>query len=187
MSEPLDKALINQQIDHWLYNVVIGLNLCPFALKPYKNKQIRTVVSECTDEACLLEEILNEFKRLETTDVKELETTLLVVPNMLQDFYDYNQFLDYVDALIEQSNWTGIFQVATFHPDYQFAGTKPEDAENLTNRSPYPILHLLREESLEKAIARYPNPEQIPETNIKRVQDLNQVERKALFPFLFGK
>lgn len=182
----MDNNQIKQSVDQWLDQVVIGLNLCPFALKPYKNQQIDLVVSNCTDEACLLENLQQELQRLENTAAADLETTLLIVPNMMQDFYDYNQFLDYVDALIEQQGWTGTFQIATFHPDYQFGGTMPEDAENLTNRAPYPILHLLREASLEKALAHYPHPEQIPENNIQTVSTLSDSDKLKLFPFLFN-
>lgn len=174
------------EVQHWLEKVVIGLNLCPFASKPFKQQQIRTMVCDCKDESCLLEALYNELQQLEKTDSKTLETSIMVVPNMLADFEDYNQFLDLADALIEQNGWSGIFQIASFHPDYQFAGTEPEDSENLTNRSPYPLLHLLREHSLEKAIARYPNPEQIPENNIKRVNELSEQEKRTLFPFIFG-
>ncbi len=185
-SEPLiSHQQVSDQVDRWLQQVVIGLNLCPFALKPYKNKQIRLEVSDCTDEACLLQQLQDEFHRLQQTEVAELETTLLITPFMLNDFYDYNQFLDYVDALIDSNDWVGTFQVATFHPDYQFAGTQADDDENLTNRAPYPILHLLREESLEKAIARYPNPEQIPENNIETVCHLSTEQKAQLFPYLF--
>jgi len=176
---------ITDDIDLWLDQVVIGLNLCPFALKPYKNKQIRIVVSDCKEEACLLEQLQNEFQRLENTSVSELETTLVVPHAMLENFLDYNEFLNDVDALIESNEWQGTFQVATFHPNYQFGGTLPEDAENLTNRSPYPILHLLREASLEKAIDRYPHPEQIPENNIETVSHLSESEKAQLFPYIF--
>lgn len=178
-------SCIIQQVDAWLDQVVIGLNLCPFALKPYKNRQIRFMVSHCDDEACLLQTLLDEFQKLEQSDASELETTLLIVPDLLANFEDYNQFLDYVDGLILQQGWEGTFQVASFHPDYQFAGTLPDDAENLTNRAPYPILHLLREASLEKAISRYPNPEQIPNNNIETVTNLSHKEKAKLFPFLF--
>lgn len=180
-----DNIAIKQAVDQWLFNVVIGLNLCPFALKPYKSQQIDLVISDCTDETCLLENLQQELERLSNTAAADLETSLLIVPNMLQDFYSYNQFLDYVDALIKQQGWTGIYQVATFHPDYQFSGTLPEDSENLTNRAPYPILHLLREASLEKALARYPHPEKIPENNIATVSKLSDIEKVKLFPFLF--
>ena len=185
MSTEITHKRILQEVETWLEKVVIGLNLCPFAHKPFKQKQIRLVVTECEDENCLLEKVIEECQLLEQKAEQDLETTVIIVPSMLQDFDDYNQFLDYVDALLEANNWSGIFQVASFHPNYQFAGTLPEDAENLTNRSPYPLLHLLREESLEKAIARYPHPELIPDTNIARVSQLSAKEKQALFPYLF--
>ena len=178
---------ILQKVNQWLDKVVIGLNLCPFASRPYEQKQIRFFISQCNTDACLLEELQNELKLLAETKAEKIETTLLIVPNMLQDFYDYNDFLDYVDGLIADNEWEGIFQVATFHPNYQFGGTQPEDAENLTNRAPYPILHLLREASLEKAIEHYPNPELIPEHNIETVNNLTLEQKVSLFPHLFKK
>lgn len=181
---PSNEQILNE-VNQWLDKVVIGLNLCPFASRPYQQKQIRFTISQCNTDACLLEELQNELKLLAETKAEKIETTLLIVPNMLQDFYDYNDFLDYVDGLIADNEWEGIFQVATFHPDYQFGGTQPEDAENLTNRAPYPILHLLREASLEKAIEHYPNPELIPEHNIETVNNLTLEQKVSLFPYLF--
>ncbi|EIN9982724.1 DUF1415 family protein [Vibrio parahaemolyticus] len=180
-----DINAITQQVDQWLNDVVIGLNLCPFAAKPQRNKQIKIFVSEATQEEALLEDILLQLIELNTTEPEELETTLVVVPNMLQDFWDYNFCIDWVEALIKQQDWEGIFQVATFHPDYCFGGAEPEDDENLTNRSPYPIFHLIREESMEKVLKHYPDPESIPDTNIARVSALSEEERKKLFPYLF--
>ncbi|MCG9626072.1 DUF1415 domain-containing protein [Vibrio mediterranei] len=177
---------IEQQVQQWLKDVVIGLNLCPFAAKPERNKQIKTFVSLADNEEGLLEDILGELMLLEQTEVSDLETTLVVVPNMLEDFMDYNFFIDWVEALIKQNDWEGIYQVATFHPDYCFGGAEPEDPENLTNRSPYPIFHLIREESMERVLKHYPNPEAIPDNNIDRVSALNESERKKLFPYLFG-
>ncbi len=177
---------IAQQVEQWLNDVVIGLNLCPFAAKPQRNKQIKIFVSEANTEETLLEDILTQLLELDTTPAEELETTLVVAPNMLADFYDYNLFIDWVEALIKQQDWEGIFQLATFHPDYCFGGTEPEDAENLTNRSPYPVFHLIREESMEKVLKHYPNPEAIPDTNIARVESLTPEERKKLFPYLFN-
>ncbi|KHA60669.1 hypothetical protein NL53_11495 [Vibrio variabilis] len=177
---------IAQQVEQWLNDVVIGLNLCPFAAKPQRNKQIKIFVSEAITEETLLEDILTQLLELEATPAEELETTLVVAPNMLADFYDYNLFIDWVEALIKQQDWEGIFQLATFHPDYCFGGTEPEDAENLTNRSPYPVFHLIREESMEKVLKHYPNPEAIPDTNIARVESLTPEERKKLFPYLFS-
>ncbi|HHT00583.1 MAG TPA: DUF1415 domain-containing protein [Thiomicrospira sp.] len=182
-----NKQHILNEVNQWLDKVVIGLNLCPFASRPYQQKQIRFTVSQCNTQACLLEDLQNELILLAETKAESIETTLVIVPNMLDDFYDYNDFLEYVDALIEDNEWQGIFQVATFHPNYQFAGTEPEDAENLTNRAPYPILHLLREESLEKAIAHYPHPEQIPENNIETVSNLTLEQKISLFAHTFKK
>ncbi|MGR5206617.1 MULTISPECIES: DUF1415 domain-containing protein [Vibrio] len=180
-----DINTITLQVDQWLNDVVIGLNLCPFAAKPQRNKQIKIFISEATQDNALLEDILLQFIELSNTDPEKLETTLVVVPNMLQDFWDYNLFIDWVEGLIKQQNWEGIFQVATFHPDYCFGGTEPEDDENLTNRSPYPVFHLIREESMEKVLKHYPDPESIPDTNIARVSALSEEERKKLFPYLF--
>ena len=185
MSSATDNQTITQQVNQWLNDVVIGLNLCPFAAKPQRNKQIKIFVSEAANEENLLQDILEQLLELDTKEPSELETTLVVVPNMLNDFVDYNFFIDWVEALIKQQDWEGIFQVATFHPDYYFAGTDPEDAENLTNRSPYPIFHLIREESMEKVLKHYPNPEEIPDINIERVSNLSPEERKKLFPYLF--
>ncbi|MCG6467727.1 DUF1415 domain-containing protein [Vibrio parahaemolyticus] len=180
-----DINAITQQVDQWLNDVVIGLNLCPFAAKPQRNKQIKIFVSEATQEEALLEDILLQLIELSTTEPEKLETTLVVVPNMLQDFWDYNFCIDWVEGLIKQQDWEGIFQVATFHPDYCFGGAAPEDDENLTNRSPYPIFHLIREESMEKVLKHYPDPDSIPDTNIARVSALSEEERKKLFPYLF--
>ena len=116
----------------------------------------------------------------------ELETTLLAIPDMLEDFADYNDFLDAVDLWVEQFGWEGELQVASFHPQYQFADTETDDPGNLTNRSPWPLLHIIREESLEKAIEHYPDVDAIPERNVARMKALSAEERARLFPHLFG-
>ncbi len=183
----LSPSTITEHVNQWLNDVVIGLNLCPFAAKPQRNQQIKIFVSQASREEALLQDILDQLLELDTKEAQELETTLVVVPNMLDDFMDYNFFIDWVEALIRQQDWEGIFQVATFHPHYCFAGTCPEDDENLTNRSPYPIFHLIREQSMEKVLKHYPNPEAIPEINIQRVSQLSPAERKALFPYLFNQ
>lgn len=180
-----DPQIVSQAVEQWLNDVVIGLNLCPFAAKPQRNKQIKIFVSEAQSEEALLEDILTQLMELSSTEPEELETTLVAVPNMLSDFYDYNLFIDWVEALIRQQEWEGIFQLATFHPDYCFGGAEPEDDENLTNRSPYPVFHLIREQSMEKVLKHYPNPEAIPDTNIARVESLTAEERRKLFPYLF--
>ncbi len=185
MSSRQESQKIEQTVRQWLKDVVIGLNLCPFAAKPERNNQIKVFVSLADKEEGLLEDILGELMLLDQTNPADLETTLVAVPNMLHDFMDYNFFIDWVEALIKQNNWDGIYQVATFHPNYCFGGADPEDDENLTNRSPYPLFHLIREASMEKVLKHYPNPEDIPDINIERVSALSEDERKQLFPYLF--
>lgn len=182
---PADQPIHNQ-VQQWLEDVVIGLNLCPFAAKPNRNKQIKIAISHATDEQALLEDILSWLLELDATNADELETTIVTVADMLQDFTDYNLFIDWVEALIKQQGWEGIYQIATFHPDYCFGGTHPDDAENLTNRSPYPLFHLIREESMEKVLKHYPTPEAIPDTNIARVEALTDEEKRKLFPYLIS-
>ena len=177
---------VEQSVRQWLEDVVIGLNLCPFAAKPNRNKQIKVFVSEATTEEALLADIHVELTLLDTTPASELETTLVAIPNFLHDFFDYNQFLDWVDALLKQQDWQGIYQIASFHPNYCFGGADDDDAENLTNRSPYPVIHLIREESMERVLKHYPNPEAIPDTNIDRVESLSEDEKRKLFPYLFS-
>ncbi|WP_444900264.1 DUF1415 domain-containing protein [Microbulbifer sp. VAAC004] len=176
---------VTQTVEQWLTDVVVGLNLCPFARKPLRAGQIRYKVCKANNEDALLADLLAELQRLDSTPENELLTTLLIIPNYLKDFADYNQFLDQAEWLLKRNHYEGIYQMASFHPEYQFAGTAPEDAENLTNRAPYPILHLLREENLAKMIDLYPNPEAIPENNIQRVESLTQEEKLKLFPYLF--
>ncbi|WP_261875542.1 DUF1415 domain-containing protein [Vibrio rarus] len=180
-----DLKSVETHTQQWLEEVVIGLNLCPFAHKPNKKKQIKIAVSDANSEEALLEFILLELKQLDSHTAEELETTLVVASHLLADFMDYNFFLDWVDALLKQQDYEGIYQIASFHPDYCFGGTEPEDAENLTNRSPYPTIHLIREASMEKELKHYPNPEAIPDNNIERVESLTQQQKNTLFPYLF--
>lgn len=159
--------------------VVVGLNLCPFAKKELVNNRVRFVVSEAENEADLLMALQTELNILEQDH--EIETTLLIHPKVLQDFYDYNEFLDAADGLLIEMERDGIIQVASFHPDYQFAETDPDDVENYTNRSPYPLLHLIREASLEKAIAHYPDADKIPARNMALLRELGLDKIRALF------
>lgn len=175
---------VEKAMRQWLEQVVIGLNLCPFASKPHLQNLVRIISSDSTTELDLLNDVTTELEKLEQYSAAELETTLIAIPNMLSDFYDYNQFLDWVDQLLLQRNWEGIYQVASFHPNYQFGGTQPDDKENLTNRSPYPVLHLIREASMEKAVRRHPDPEGIPERNIELVENLSDQQIQTLFPYL---
>lgn len=169
----------------WLERVVIGLNLCPFAHKPLRRGLIDIVECDATEPVVVLEALHQQLQRLEVTPPQTLETIVMVLSRTLADFGDYNQFLDYVDGLLVQEGWEGTFQVASFHPDYQFAGTDADDQSNLTNRSPWPLLHILREDSLEQALAQYPDSDRIPEANIARVCALTEAQQRALFPYLW--
>lgn len=164
----------------WIERVVVELNLCPFARKPYEGGQVRYVVSAAKRPEDLLEDVQRELELLRATDAAKIETTVLIHPDVLNDFLDYNDFLGTVDALIEEGGYAGEFQVASLHPDYQFAGTQPDDAENYTNRSPYPILHLLREEGLARAIAGYARPDKIPERNIRTLEKLGAARMREI-------
>lgn len=150
----------------WLERAVIGLNLCPFAKAVYAKKQIRYAVSNAVTSEELCADLVSELQILQMTDPTELETTLLIHPHLLTDFLDYNDFLAMTDQIVADLGLAGAIQVASFHPDYQFAGTQPDDIDNYTNRSPYPMLHLLREASIESAIAAFPDAAQIFEKNI---------------------
>ena len=181
----MDEQII-ADVEQWLDEVVIGLDLCPFAARPRREKRVRIAVSHASTADALLEDLQAELERLSDTPVAELETTLLAIPDMLEDFADYNDFLDAVDLWVEQFGWEGELQVASFHPQYQVADTEADDPGNLTNRSPWPLLHIIREESLEKAIEHYPEVDRIPERNIARMNALSGEERAKLFPHLFG-
>ena len=156
----------------WLEKAVIGLDLCPFARAVHVRNQIRYVVSEAETPEELLEDLITELQALAAADPEETDTTLLIHPRVLEDFLDYNDFLGVAEAAVEELGLTGVLQVASFHPKYQFAGTKPDDIENYTNRSPYPILHLLREASVERAVAAFPDTAGIFEKNIETMRRL---------------
>lgn len=175
---------IGQDVRNWLQNVVIGLNLCPFASQPQQRNAVRYVISEATNDEDLLADLQLEMERLDQSSAEELETTLMIIPNYLQQFADYNDFLDAVDWLIEHKQWLGVYQVASFHPQYRFADTLPDAKENLTNRAPYPILHILREDSLEQAIAHYPDVDDIPTRNVDKMEALSAQDIARLFPYL---
>lgn len=181
----MDEQII-ADIEYWIDAVVIGLNLCPFAAKPRREGRVRIAVSHARDEESLLNDLQAELEQLADSAAETLETTLLAIPHMLQDFADYNDFLDVVDAWLQHFGWEGELQVASFHPGYQFADTEPDDAGNLTNRSPWPLLHLIREDSLEKIIDRHPDIDAIPACNIARMEALSAAERRQLFPYLFA-
>lgn len=159
---------------NWLEKAVIGLNLCPFAKAVHVKNQVRYVVSPATTPEQLLEQLMDELQRLSDTSADEIDTTLLIHPFVLTDFEDYNEFLDVADAAVEDMQLAGELQVASFHPDYQFADTHPDDITNYTNRAPYPILHLLREESIDRAVDAFPEAEAIYEKNMDTLQQLGK-------------
>ena len=150
---------------HWLTRAVIGLNLCPFAKAVHVKNQIRYAISEATDLEGVLMDLETELKTLAETDAAQIDTTLLIVPHALADFLDYNDCLFFADRMLKQLRLEGELQIASFHPQYQFEGSEADDIENFTNRAPYPILHLLREASIERAVDAFPDAEQIYERN----------------------
>ena len=172
MTDTFDPAQIETDVRRWLERAVIGLNLCPFAKAVYVKDQVRIVISDASTERALLEELGEELALLRDTPAEQVDTTLLVHPQVLGDFLDYNDFLGDADALVEAMDLDGVLQVASFHPQYQLAGSQPDDADNLTNRAPYPILHLLREASIDRAVAAYPDPDAIIARNIATVREL---------------
>lgn len=176
----MNAQAVEAEVRRWLERAVIGLNLCPFAKAVYVKDQVRITVSDADEPGALLETLGEELLRLRDTPAEVIDTTLLVHPRVLNDFLQYNDFLDDADALLAALDLGGQLQIASFHPDYQFAGTLPDAAENLTNRSPYPILHLLREDSIERAVAVYPDPDAIIQRNIATVSALGAEGYRAL-------
>ena len=165
----------------WMDRAVIGLNLCPFAKAVVAKGQVRMVLSGAQDEAALLAELGEELLRLRDTPAAEVDTTLIVHPQVLSDFLDYNDFLEAADGLVEELGLEGVLQVASFHPQYRFAGSDPDDIANCTNRSPWPTLHLLREDSVSRAVAAFPDPDEIVERNIATLEKLGHSGWRELF------
>lgn len=159
---------------HWLEKAVIGLNLCPFAKAVYVKNQVRIVVSDAKDPATLLEHLMAELQLLADTNPDETDTTLLVHPYVLQRFLDFNEFLGIADAALVEMELDGILQIAEFHPKFQFEGTTLNDVTNNTNRSPYPTLHLIREDSIARAVEAFPDPAAIYERNMALMEELGK-------------
>ena len=185
MTDPNDTDAITAAVRRWVQTVVVELNLCPFAGRELRRDRIRFVVTPATTEAQLLASLQTELERLDTHP--EIETTLLIHPRVLQDFDDYNQFLETADDLLDAMGVDGTYQVSSFHPHYRFAETAADDVENYTNRSPYPMLHLLREQSLERSIAGYPDTAQIPVRNIALMKRLGIARLKQLLQDSFDR
>lgn len=164
----------------WVDRAVIGLNLCPFARAVRVKGQIRCVANAATDTDTLLRALCDEAQRLLDTAPALCDTTLLVHPQVLGDFADHNDFLDVAEAALSEMGCDGELQLASFHPDYQFADTEPDDVTNATNRSPHPTLHLLREASVDRAVQAFPEAEAIYEVNLRTMEALGPAGWQAL-------
>ncbi|MCL5975558.1 MAG: DUF1415 domain-containing protein [Gammaproteobacteria bacterium] len=170
-------------VRQWVNTFVMEMNLCPFAKHEMLNNRVRFATTRAITEEQLLMSLQDELELLNSDP--SVETTLLIHSDVLQNFYDYNHFLSNADTLLLDMGLEGTYQIASFHPDYQFGGTNPDDAENYTNRSPYPLLHLIREASLERAIVEYPDVDQVPIRNVALMNSLGQNKLQALFESLF--
>ncbi len=168
----MDESRIIAETRAWVDRAVIGLNLCPFAKAVQVKHLVRYVVSAATTEAALCDALIAELQLLAAADPQAVDTTLLIHPGVLQDFADYNDFLDLADAALVDLDLEGVIQIASFHPHYQFADAAPDDIGNASNRSPYPALHLLREDSIERAVEAFPEPEAIYEANMATLRAL---------------
>lgn len=166
---------------HWLERAVIGLNLCPFAKAVHVKQLIRYVVSAAQTPDALLEELESELTLLAAADPESIDTTLLIVPQQFEAFLDFFFFLNEAEALLKRMQLAGVLQIASFHPEFEFAGNDPDDIANYTNRSPYPTLHLLREASLDRAVAAFPDAADIYERNIETLEKLGPAGWENLF------
>jgi len=171
MNSDVEHVVI-EDIQLWLNKAVIGLNLCPFAKAVVTKKQVRYVVCMDSEPEQVLKMLQEEMQLLINTDAAVLDTTLLIAPHLLPDFLEFNEFLFDCDSVLLSMELEGVLQIADFHPRYQFAGTQPDDISNFTNRAPYPTLHLLREESIDKAVAAFPDASLIYERNMQVLEEL---------------
>lgn len=175
-----DAAIVWQDTVRWLERAVIGLNLCPFAKGVHGKGQIHYVVSSATEGAQLLQELGDELKALAEISPEKRDTTLLIAPACFPDFLDFNDFLELADQLLNALDLEGILQIASFHPAFQFGGTTVDDVTNCTNRAPYPTLHLLREDSIDRAVAAFPEAETIYERNMQVLEEMGAEGWQAL-------
>lgn len=173
-----DEALARTR--RWLERAVIGLNLCPFAKAVYAKQQVRFVVTDAADAEALLEALRAELVFLRDVDPERIDTTLLIHPRVLTDFLEYNDFLDVADGAVRELQLEGTIQIASFHPEYRFAGTLDSDMGNFTNRAPFPMLHLLREAGVERAVGAFPDPEAITGRNISTLERLGSEGWRSL-------
>lgn len=171
---------VEEQTRAWLERAVIGLNLCPFAKAVHVKGQIHYATSQAASAEELLADLGRELDGLMALDAMVRDTTLLIAPHCLHDFLDFNDFLAEAEDLLHDRGLDGLLQLASFHPQYQFAGTGQDDITNFTNRSPYPMLHLLREDSIERAVQAFPQPEAIYEANMQTLRELGHAGWQAL-------
>lgn len=176
----INEEFVLQQTRHWLEKAVIGLNLCPFAKAVYVKNQVRLVVSKARHADDLLEELDRELDLLVATPATEIDTTLLIHPTLFEDFLDFNDFLEIAEDVIDEHELDGVVQLASFHPKFQFEGTEPDDISNYTNRAPFAMLHLLREESVDRAVEAFPQADAIFEANIATLEKLGLAGWKKL-------
>jgi hypothetical protein len=180
-ADPMQADAVIARTRDWLERAVIGLNLCPFARAVHVRGQVRFAVTAATTADALLDELAQELTLLDQSDPAAIATTLLVHPQALEEFLDFNDFLDAAETAVESLGLDGVLQVASFHPRYQFADSGPDDIENYSNRAPYPILHLLREEDIDRAVQAFPDPESIFGENLKTLRGLGHAGWRALF------
>lgn len=176
-----DSPVIEQTLN-WVRSFIIEYSICPFAKAVVNKGTLRTVVSEQKKQALALEDLMTEIHYLE--EHPAVDTTLLVFPHAFKDFFNYLDFIDNAERLMQDLEYEGVYQLASFHPDYYFADTEPDDVSNYTNRSPYPMIHLLREEQLDKAITAYGDTSTIPEKNIKTMRELGVGKIKKIMESL---
>jgi hypothetical protein len=176
--KPTDQVILDS-VRQWFEQAVLCLNLCPFAHQPFQQGRVRFELSFARDDVECLTDLFMQLQALDRdTDV---ETTILVIPYHLARFTDYNQFLSLAEQLLQQEGWEGVYQLASFHPDYRFAGSKRDARSNWTNRSPFPLLHLIREDSLSRALNSMSDPQEIPRRNVRRIKALNDEEMQRIF------
>lgn len=166
------------QTKKWITDVVIGLNLCPFAAKEVKKNSVHYEVNFTSDAKNCLQTLIQQFQKLDQEP--SISTTLIILPEGFQDFEEYLDLLEDAETVLQQYSYEGKYQIASFHPDYRFDEEEEDDAANFTNRSPYPMLHILREDDIDEALARYPNHEDIPDRNIKFTRDKGLAYMKML-------
>lgn len=179
IARPTDDEVL-AKTRHWLEQAVIGLNLCPFAKAVYARDRVRLVVSQARHIDDLLEELDRELDLLVATPAEQVDTTLIIHPTLFPDFLDFNDFLEFAEGVLAEHELEGVIQIASFHPQFQFEGTEPEDMGNYTNRAPYATLHLLREDSVERAVDSLADPDAIYRDNILTLEKLGRGGWKKL-------